>query len=315
MANTAPDRTLAEHFDQIQGAHERIAPYIVHTPVHQSQALNEQLGAEVYLKCEHLQTTGAFKYRGATHALLQLSEAQRAAGVYTVSSGNHGAALAAIGAKLGVSVKIGVSHSASPVKLANMQKYQPQIEMIDPGMAAREAFVAAQAQGHFVPPYNHLDIVYGQGTAALELCSEITNLDIVVAPLGGGGLLSGTALVAKSFGLPVIGVEPELAADGVASLEQGHIVPAFPPTSICDGLLTSLGSVTFPLLQRYVDGVVTVTDAEASTAQALLEQTTTMQVEPSASVTLAAVKRYPELFKGLNVGVILSGGNIARPAS
>jgi threonine dehydratase len=308
--------SVDQYFSELQAAAQRIQTMCVNTPVLHSEALNQQLGCQLWLKAEHQQHTGAFKYRGACNALLQLSSEQCEAGVFTVSSGNHGAALAAAGQQLGIAVRVGVANNASAVKRANMARYAAELMTIEPGMAARELFAAEQQQSGrvFIPPYNHPHIIAGQGTAALELMQSVASLDILLVPLGGGGLLSGSAIAARALGVArVIGVEPELAADGLASLQQGSIQPAMPPLSICDGLLTSLGTQTFPLLQQFVDRVLLVSDDEALAAQQLCYQTLGEWIEPSSATVIAAIGRYPEHFNGLRVGAIISGGNVAPP--
>jgi threonine dehydratase len=308
--------SVDQYFSELQAAAQRISPMRLHTPVLHNDALNQALGCQLFLKAEHHQHTGAFKYRGACNALLQLSPEQRAAGVFTVSSGNHGAALAAAGQQLGIAVRVGVASNASAVKRANMARYGAELITIEPGMAAREAFAAEQQHSGrvFIPPYNHPHIIAGQGTAALELLQAVAPLDLLLAPLGGGGLLAGTAIAARAFGVArVFGVEPELAADGWASLQQGSIQPAMPPLSICDGLLTSLGTHTFTVLQQLVEGVLLVSDAEALAAQQLCYATTGEWIEPSSATVIAAIARYQDQFQGLRVGAIIGGGNVAPP--
>lgn len=299
-------------------AEKLIASYIVQTPVLNSPCLDHAVGGadagtQLWFKCENLQKTGAFKFRGACHALLHLTAEQRQAGVYTVSSGNHGAALAHAGQILGVPVHVAVPNNAPKVKKQNIARFGAQITEIEPGMAAREAQVKYWQEFssmQFIPPYDHPLIIAGQGTAALELVKEQPELDGILAPLGGGGLLSGTAMVAHSQGIPVWGVEPELAADGAASIKAGLIQPAMPPRSICDGLLTSLGSHTFPVLQNYVSEVLLVSDTEVIRAMKALWQSLKVIVEPSSAVVYAGVCKYPELFAGKRLGLILSGGNV-----
>ncbi len=308
--------SLDQYFSELQQAAQRIAPMCLHTPIVHSNSLDQALGCQLYLKAEHQQHTGAFKYRGACNALLQLSPAQRQAGVFTVSSGNHGAALAAAGQQLGIAVRVGVARTALALKRANMARYAAELITIEPGMAAREAFVAEQQRSGrlFIPPYNHPHIIAGQGTAALELLQAVAPLDVLLAPLGGGGLLAGTAVAARAYGVSqVFGVEPELAADGWASLQQGSIQPAMAPLSICDGLLTNLGSHTFAVLQQGVDGVLLVNDEEVLVAQQLCYRTTGAWIEPSSATVIAAISRYAEQFKGLRVGAISSGGNALPP--
>ncbi|WP_241967578.1 pyridoxal-phosphate dependent enzyme [Pseudidiomarina insulisalsae] len=300
-------------FGAVTAAADRIAARALRTPVKQSERLNQALGCQVYLKCENLQRSGSFKFRGACNALLQLSPEQRAQGVVTVSSGNHGAALAAAGQLLGVQVTVGVANNASPVKRSNMLKHGARIIPIEPGMAAREAFLAGQQAQNaiIIPPYDHPDIIAGQGSAALQLLEEYPQLWGVVTPLGGGGLLSGSALVAEHYGAFCYGIEPELASDGKQSLIKGEIQPAMPPTSICDGLLTSLGKHTFAIIKEKVSDILVVSDAQVTAAQELVEATTGMWIEPSSATVIAALQRYPELFCDKSVGVILSGGNAA----
>ncbi|KFZ31125.1 threonine dehydratase [Pseudidiomarina salinarum] len=312
------ESSIHQWFCQIRDAAARISDRVMRTPVRHQLALDDALGAQVWLKCENLQHTGAFKFRGACNALLQLTPAQREAGVFTVSSGNHGAALAAAGQQLGISVRVGVASNASPVKRANMEQYDAELITIEPGMTAREQFVEQQqASGrHFVPPYNHPHIICGQGTAALELLEQQPDLEILLTPLGGGGLLSGTAIVGRELGISnIYGVEPELAADGRASLEAGSIQPAMPPRSVCDGLLTSLGEETFAIIRRAVDDVLVVTDEQALAAQQLCFEHTGMWIEPSSATPLAAIKAYPQLFAAKRIGVVISGGNVNQLAN
>lgn len=313
MRQTTDIADVSSQFERIQQAATLIAPYAINTPVLRSDALDNLAGAKLYFKCEHRQQTGAFKFRGAMHALLQLSEAERAQGVYTVSSGNHGAALACAGQLLNTQIEVAVPTSAPAKKQQNIARYQPKITSLEPGMAAREAFVAQQrtsSPAHFIPPYDHPHIIQGQGTAALELLQAQPDLQVLIAPLGGGGLLSGTCLTGRALGVQAIyGAEPELANDAYESLQQGRIQPAKPPKSVCDGLLTSLGQHTFQVLTQHLTAVLVITDEETLAAQALIKTHLGEQVEPSAAITLAAVLKNPEKFQGKHVGLILSGGN------
>lgn len=303
----------ALNLEMIHRAGQLIEPYIVNTPVLSSPALNKLAGAELFFKCENLQRTGAFKFRGACHALLQLTAEQRKAGVFTVSSGNHGAALACAGQILNIPVRVAVPESAPAVKKENIARYGAEIVQIKPGMEARETIVSqwqSESDAVFVPPYDHPHIMAGQGTAALELIRTEPEPDILMTPVGGGGLLSGTAMVAHSQDIPVYGAEPELADDAHASLQAGEIQPARPPESICDGLLTSLGKHTFPVIRSYVDDIFLVSEDQVKAAMQLLWQELKTVVEPSSATVLAAVLRNPEVFAGKRVGLILSGGNL-----
>ena len=301
-----------QHQD-IQQAAQRLAPYHVLTPCLRNDYLDALSGAQLWFKCENLQRTGAFKFRGACNALLQLSEQQRQQGVFTVSSGNHGAALACAGQLLAIPVQVAVPNNAPQVKKDNIARYCQHITEIAPGMAAREQFINARQQqpGTLIPPYNHAHIIQGQATAAWELCQQQPQLDTLLAPLGGGGLLSGTVRVARSLGIEqVIGAEPANADDAYQSLRSGQLQPARPPESVCDGLLTSLGEHTFAILQAGLDRVLLVDDEQVIDAMQLLWLHLKMVVEPSSAITLAAVLAYPEYFSGRQVGIILSGGNV-----
>ncbi|MCC5855257.1 MAG: threonine/serine dehydratase [Idiomarina sp.] len=303
----------ALNLDAIHRAGQLIEPYIVHTPVLHSLELNRLAGAQLWFKCENLQHTGAFKFRGACHALLQLTKEEREAGVFTVSSGNHGAALAYAGQLLNIPVRVAVPRTAPPLKKANIARYGAEITEIEPGMEAREAITAdwhKTTDAIFVPPYDHPAIIAGQGTAALELIRSYPDLDCLMTPVGGGGLLAGTSMVGHSQDLPVYAAEPETVDDAWASLQSGKIEPARGPNSICDGLLTRLGDYTFPIIQSHVSEILRITDAEVAQAMQLLWQELKVIVEPSSATVLAAVLRYPGLFRDRHIGLILSGGNV-----
>lgn len=297
----------------IQQASELLADYVVPTPVLSSPALNELTGAKLHFKCENLQRTGAFKFRGACHALLQLPKERRQAGVYTVSSGNHGAALACAGQLLGIKVEVAVPTNAPAVKKANIHRYGAHVTEIEPGMTARDNILQywqETSRGTFIPPYDHPHIIAGQGTAALELFKARPDLDVLLAPVGGGGLLAGTAMVGRSQELRVYGAEPSRVDDAWASLQSGQIEPARGARSICDGLLTSLGQHTFPVLQRYLESILRVPESAIVAAMELIWQELKVVVEPSSATVLAALQEYPEIFQGQQVGLILSGGNL-----
>lgn len=303
----------ALHLDTIRRADKLIEPYIVNTPVLQSTALNQLAGAELWFKCENLQRTGAFKFRGACHALLNLTHEQRRQGVFTVSSGNHGAALACAGQMLGVPVHVAVPHNAPSIKKQNIARYQAQVTEIAPGMEAREAFITKMLEttsSHFIPPYDHPLIIAGQATAALELIKLHPDLDCLITPVGGGGLLAGTCMVGHSQELAVYGAEPETVNDAWESLRSGKIEAAKGPHSICDGLLTRLGEHTFPIIRSHVQEILLVSEDEIIAAMGLLWQELKTLVEPSSATVMAAVLKYPGLFKGRKIGIIISGGNV-----
>ncbi|PYE31514.1 threonine dehydratase/serine racemase [Idiomarina fontislapidosi] len=302
-------------YDDIILAAERLQGFITHTPVLTNTEINEALGCEIFFKCENLQKSGAFKYRGASNALLALAEHERKAGVFTVSSGNHGAALGYAGARLGVSVTVAVPSNAPAIKRNNIEASGATIVTIEPGMEAREQFATQRAETgeQFIPPYDHPDIIAGQGTATLELLKQVDNLDAVITPLGGGGLLAGACLAAQD--IKVFGAEPALANDGFESLQSGIRQPAKPPRSICDGLLTQLGALNFEILQRHLSGLFVVEDRDTKAALEVIWQRLKIIVEPSSAIALAALKQEQTKFAGKRVGIILSGGNIAAEPS
>ncbi|GAB4317759.1 MAG: pyridoxal-phosphate dependent enzyme [Bacteroidales bacterium] len=292
-----------------------VKPYIHNTPVITSRMLNDLSGASLFFKCENFQKAGAFKSRGAANAILHLPEEQRRLGVCTHSSGNHAAALARMAKLLGVPGYIVMPENAPSVKIAAVKQYGGIIRFCKPTLEARESTlgeVKEETGAVEVHPYNNYHIIAGQSTACQELISEYTDLDFVVAPVGGGGLLSGTALSAHYFGkkIHVIGAEPRGADDAFRSLQAGYIIPSENPKTIADGLLTSLGSLTFPIIQKYVDRIITVSEEGIVTAMKLIWERMKIVVEPSSAVAFAAVLENKELFLGMKTGIVLSGGNV-----
>jgi threonine dehydratase len=301
--------------DRIREAVERLAPWVHRTPVMTSKALDERAGASVFLKCENFQRVGAFKFRGAMNALLQLTEAQRAAGVVTHSSGNHAQALALAGKLLGVPVTIVMPHTAPAVKREATAGYGATIIGCEPTLAAREAAVAAEVEARgltLIHPFDDWRVIAGQATAAWELFDQAGPLDAVVAPVGGGGLLSGTALAARerSASTRVIGVEPERADDARRSLASGRIEPSGDPRTIADGLRTSLGVRPFAVISRHVDRIATATEAEIIEAARFIWERLKIVIEPSSAVVVAPLLNRSLALDGGRVGVILSGGNV-----
>ncbi|MDV6316295.1 threonine/serine dehydratase [Idiomarina sp. HP20-50] len=308
-----PKLSLPCHADVVQ-AQQRINSYIVKTPVLTNLALNQQLGCELFFKCENLQRTGAFKFRGATNALLKLTQKQRQQGVITVSSGNHGAALAHAGKALGINVKVGVPTNAPAIKRQNMEAGDADITDIEPGMEAREAIIAQwlkEGESHFIPPYDHADIIAGQGTATLELLEQTDGLDAVITPLGGGGLLSGACLACDDTEVQIFGAEPELANDAWLSLKAGERQPALPAKSLCDGLLTQVGELPFAIIQQRISDILVLKDEDTLKAMELIWRHLKIVVEPSSAIALAAVMQNLDVFHGKRVGLVLSGGNVA----
>ena len=294
---------------------ERIKPYAHRTPVATCTALNNRTGAQVFLKCENLQRVGAFKFRGACNAVFSLSNEEAKAGVATHSSGNHAQALALAAGLRGIPAFIVMPDNAPAVKKAAVAGYGGQITFCKPTLAAREvtlATIAGQTGAALIHPYDDYRVISGQGTAALELLEEIPDLDLVITPVGGGGLLSGTAIAATGLSpkIRVIAAEPELADDAYRSLQAGRIIPSENPQTIADGLLTSLGDLTFPIIQKQVEQIVTVSEAAIIEAMRFAWERTKLIIEPSAAVPIGMLMESKINFEGLRIGIILSGGNV-----
>jgi threo-3-hydroxy-L-aspartate ammonia-lyase len=305
----------------VRAAAERLRGVANRTPVHTSRTLDAMLGARVHLKCESFQRGGAFKFRGAYNALSLLSAAEREAGVLTYSSGNHAQAVALAGRILGIRTVIIMPEDAPAAKIAGTRGYGAEVVLYDRHGRSREE-IAAGMQGErgmtLVPPYDHAGVVAGQGTAALELIEEVGPLDVVMTPCGGGGLLSGTGLAARSAApdARVVGVEPELADDATRSFRTGTLHTVHNPPTIADGLRTpSLGRITYPLVRQNVDEMRTVTEAQIVEAMRFLWTRMKLVVEPSGAVPVAALLDDPDAFRGQRVGVIVSGGNVDLKAA
>ncbi len=308
-------------FEQVQAASQRLKGQAHRTPVMTSRTLNARAGAEVFLKCENFQRIGAFKFRGAYNAISLLSEAERARGVITYSSGNHAQAVALACRILGAKAVVVMPDDAPAIKRAATEGYGAEIIGYDPAAQDRRQIAEALAAEHgytLVPPYDHVDIVAGQGTAALELCEDVGPLDALLVPCGGGGLLSGSAIAAKGLcpACRVIGIEPELADDATRSFRTKTLHTVHHPPTIADGTRTpSLGAVTFPLVLEYVDDMRTVSEAAIIEAVCFLFERLKLVVEPSGALGVAALlSGAVEVSGGVEfprrVGVILSGGNI-----
>lgn len=300
--------------DILQAA-ARIRPYAHRTPVMTCQSLDARVGAQVFMKCENLQKVGAFKFRGACNAVFSLSPDEAARGVATHSSGNHAQALALAAAMRGIPAYIVMPRNAPAVKQAAVAGYGGIITLCEPTLAAREstlADVVAATGAEVVHPYNDARVIAGQGTAALELLADVPDLDVVMAPVGGGGLLSGTAIAAKSVApqIRVLAAEPAGADDAFRSLAAGHIIPSVQPQTIADGLLTSLGDLTFPIIRAHVAQIVTVSEAAIVETMKFVWERAKLVVEPSGVVPVAALWEGKVDLRGLRVGVILSGGNV-----
>jgi len=299
----------------IQQAAERIKPYTHHTPVLTNASLNQQVNAQVYLKCENFQKVGAFKFRGACNAVYSLSDEEAAHGVCTHSSGNHAQALALAARMRGIPAYIVMPNNAPSVKKNAVAGYGGQITFCEPTLEARESTldrIRFDTGANIVHPYNDERVIAGQGTAALELLEVVPNLDVIITPVGGGGLLSGTAIAATETkkGIHVIAGEPEMADDAYRSMIEGRIVPSENPKTIADGLLTSLGSLTFPIIRERVEQIVTVSEQGIRDSMKFIWERAKIVIEPSAAVAVGVLWERKIDLSGLKVGIILSGGNV-----
>lgn len=299
----------------VRSAALRIQPYIHRTPVLTNESLNAKVGAQVFLKCENMQKVGAFKFRGASNAVFLLSDEEASHGVCTHSSGNHAQALALAARMRAIPAYIVMPKNAPAVKRNAVAGYGGQITFCEPTLEARETTlerVRSTTAANVVHPYNDERVIAGQGTAALELLEDIPDLDVIIAPVGGGGLLSGTSIAATEIkrGIRVIAGEPEMADDAYRSIQSGTIIPSVKPKTIADGLLTSLGTLTFPIIQQRVEQIVTVSERGILDAMRFIWERVKIVIEPSAAVAVGVLWEKKIDFAGLKVGVILSGGNV-----
>lgn len=298
----------------IAEAHNRVKPFIHQTPVLTSTSLDELAGCMLYFKCENFQKVGAFKARGAMNAVLSLTREQRARGVATHSSGNHAQALSRAAKIMGTKAYIIMPRTSPQVKKDGVRAYGGQIYECEPTLQSREETlmrVVEETGAYVIHPFNNFDVITGQATAAKEFFEEVNYLNVVIAPVGGGGLLSGTGLSAKYFSphTVVVGSEPEGADDAFRSMQSGMIEPSQSDT-VADGLLTTLGDKTFPIMQETVKKIITVSDIDIIRAMRILWERLKVIVEPSAAVPFAAVLKSRDSFRNKNVGIIISGGNV-----
>jgi threonine dehydratase len=307
--------TKKQWFQRVQDAGRRLHGQANKTPVMSSRTLNEIVGAEVFLKCENYQRVGAFKFRGAFNAMSRLSENQRKHGIITHSSGNHAQAVALVGRLLGIQTTVVMPNDAPVIKRDATEAYGATIVDYDPEDATREGISEDLKEAHgftLIPPYDHEDVVAGQGTASLELFEDVNNLDMLMTPCGGGGLLSGCAIAAKGVNpkCRVIGIEPELADDATKSFHTKTLHTVKNPPTIADGTRTpSLGEITFPLVLEYVDDMQTVPEEAIIEAVRFLFYRMKLVVEPSGALGVAALLNGAIQPRG-RVGIIISGGNI-----
>jgi len=307
---------MSPTLNDIRQAAERIRPYAHRTPVLTNESLNQQVGAKVFLKCENLQKVGAFKFRGACNAVYSLSDEEAARGVCTHSSGNHAAALALAARMRGIPAYIVMPNNAPSVKKNAVAGYDGLITFCEPTLEARESTldrIRLDTGATVVHPYNDERVIAGQGTAALELLEDVPDdLDVIIAPVGGGGLLSGTSIAATEIkkGIRVIAGEPEMADDAFRSLKAGEIIPSTNPKTIADGLLTSLGTLTFPIIQQRVEQIVTVSETGIVESMKYVWERAKIIIEPSSAVAIGVLWEKKIDLSGLKIGVIISGGNV-----
>jgi threonine dehydratase len=315
LSRGMPDTPSALTLTLVEEARERIAGKVTVTPVLTSETLDAAAGAQLYFKCENFQKCGAFKARGATNAVFALTEELASRGVATHSSGNHAAALSRAARLRGIPAYIVMPDNSPRAKRAAVERYGGQITYCEATLAAREAAARALVESSgatLVHPYDDLAVMAGQGTAAVELLGQVPDLDVILCPVGGGGLLSGTAVAAKALkpAVRVVGVEPAGADDAARSFREGRILPSLKPETIADGLRASLGERPFAEIRRHVDDITTVSDELIVRAMRSLWEVMKIVVEPSGAVAYAALLTDRPELKGRRIGLILSGGNL-----
>ncbi len=299
----------------IASAHDRIRPYIHRTPVLTNNSLNEFTGANLFFKCENFQKAGSFKIRGATNTVELLTQDEMDKGVATTSSGNHGAALSMAVTRREGKTKVVMPHNTPKIKVDNVERNGGEVVWCEPDQSSREQVLADlvnESGATVVHPYNDERIIAGQGTCAKELLEDHPEIQIIVSPVSGGGLLSGTLLSAKEMNeqVSVYGAEPAEADDAYRSLQNGEIVPNDTINTICDGLRAQIGTITFPIIQKYVDEIITLSEDEILDSMKMIWERLKIIVEPSCSISLAAIIKNKNKFSGKNIGLIMSGGNV-----
>lgn len=302
-------------YDDMLAAHERIRPHIRQTPVRSSDYLNELSGAQLFFKCENFQEPGAFKVRGATNAVFGLSDEQAKKGVATHSSGNHASCLSYAAMLRGIPCNVVMPRTAPQAKKDTVRRYGGVITESEPSTSSREAIFAqvqAATGGDFVHPYNDPRVIAGQGTCSREFVEQTDGLDMVVAPIGGGGMISGTCLTLSTLApeTKVIAAEPEQADDAYRSFKAGHIIADDAPTTIADGLLVPLKELTWHFVSNHVSEIYTASEEEIINAMKLTWKHLRVVMEPSSAVPLAVVLKNPQAFRGKRVGIIITGGNV-----
>ena len=311
MSESLPIPTLQDMLD----AHERIKPYIRQTPIRTSDYLNELTGAELFFKCENFQEPGAFKVRGACNAVFGLTEEQAEKGVATHSSGNHASCLSYAAMLRGIPCNVVMPRTAPKAKKDTVRRYGGQITECEPSTTSREetfAKVQAETGGDFVHPYNDPRVIAGQGTCAKEMIEQVEGLEAVIAPIGGGGMVSGTCLTLSNLApdIKIYAAEPEQADDAYRSFKAGYIIADDAPKTIADGLLVPLKDNTWHFVKDHVTDILTASDAEIIDAMKLIWKYLRIVMEPSSAVPFATILKNPEVFTGKRVGVIITGGNV-----
>lgn len=296
-------------------AHDRIRPFIHRTSVLTNNSLDDLSGASLFFKCENFQKAGSFKIRGATNTVERLSQDEMGRGVATTSSGNHGAALSMAVTRRGGKTKVVMPTNTPKIKVNNVERNGGEVIWCEPDQPSRERVLhelVDETGATVVHPYNDERIIAGQGTATKELLEDHPDLDMIISPVSGGGLLSGTLLAAKGINpdIKIYGAEPSEADDAYRSLEKGEIVANKTIDTICDGLRAQIGTITFPIIQAHVDGIITVSESEIIEAMKMVWERMKIIAEPSSVITLGALLKNKEMFAGKEVGLILSGGNV-----
>lgn len=302
-------------FDHVLAAHERVAPYIHRTPVLTSRLINAMAGAELFFKCENFQKAGAFKARGASNAVFGLSEAQAEKGVATHSSGNHGLSLSYAAGRRGVPCTVVMPRTAPRAKKDAVAGYGGRVVECEPSTSSREAVfaeVVAETGAEFVHPYNDGRVIAGQATCSRELNEQVEGLDAVIAPIGGGGMVSGTCLTLSNVAphVKIYAAEPEQADDAYRSFKAGHIIADDAPDTVADGLKVPLKDLTWHFVSNHVSDILTVSEQEIVDAMMLIWKRMKIIAEPSSAVALAAILKNRDVFAGKRVGVIITGGNV-----
>lgn len=313
MKDMAPE--IIPTYDNVLTAHDRIAPYIHRTPVLTSSYFNDLTGAEIFFKCENFQKAGAFKVRGATNAVFGLSDSDATNGVCTHSSGNHALSLSYAAGRRGIPCNVVMPRTAPDAKKAAVRGYGGTITECEPSTTSREAVFAevqAATGGNFVHPYNDPRVIAGQGTCSRELMEQTDGVDIVVAPIGGGGMISGTCLTLSNIApeTQIIASEPEQADDAYRSFHAGHIIADDAPQTIADGLKVPLKDLTWHFVKNHVTDILTASEQEIIDAMRLTWERMKLVMEPSCAVPLATILKNPDTFRGKRVGVVITGGNV-----